>query len=231
MRLLELAFILAIISCGVVFIVGQKSDYIILMLNKDDLAPKTDTLVLVPTLTANAYKVGSFYDYYSGKCGAECLTTTISYNVDLGEAGSENAVRTLKRIGYVTELDFIVDYKLRTDPNWLETYHTVIVLHNEYVTQRIFDALQKHSHVVYLAPNANHAMVSVDGPIMTLVQGHGYNNMYNGFGWEYDNTSLESDKECENWRFDPIPNGYQLNCNPELTIHSNIQLLKTLKDL
>ena len=69
MRLLEITFILAILLCGAVLIVGQKSDYIALMLNKDDLVPKTDTLVLVPTLTANAYKVGSFYDYYSGKCG------------------------------------------------------------------------------------------------------------------------------------------------------------------
>jgi hypothetical protein len=159
------------------------------------------------------------------------LTVEIQQDVPLQEQGSQSTVNTLKKIRYKTLNDHILDDHLKSDPDYLSGYDRVIVLHSEYVTQRIFDALQKHPKVIYLNPNALYGMVEIHNNEMTLIQGHGYKVPANGFDWKYDNTPLEYEKECKNWRFEKIENGYQLNCNPELTIYKNFELLKVLRDL
>lgn len=201
------------------------------MLNNDEYSPKYKTLVIIPMITANAYKPGGFYDFYSNQCDERCLTIQLSQSQKLGEAGSESTWRTLERVGYTGMNDFIVDYFLRTNPKFLDSYHTVIVLHNEYVTQRLFDALEAHPNVVYLAPNANYGLVDIDKFQVTLLAGHSYKGKWNAFGWKYDNTDLEYNKACKDFGFKRISNGYQLDCNPEITIHNNFLLLKQLREL
>jgi hypothetical protein len=86
--------------------------------------------------------------------------------------------------------------------------------------------------VIYLAPNALYGKIEINHDMMTLVQGHSYKGYDNGFNWQYENTRpYEFDKKCENWSFAPISNGYQLDCNPEHTIHRNFELLKQLSRL
>lgn len=200
-------------------------------LNKKDYQPTSNTLVIIPILTANAYKENGFYWYYGNKCGEECLTVTIDQGIKLQEQASGNTVNVLRKIGYGFDNDYILDYYLRTNPDYLKNYDRIIVLHSEYVTQRIFDALQKHPKVIYLNPNALYGMVEIHENKMTLIQGHGYKVQANGFDWKYENTPLEYEKECKNWKFEKIENGYQLNCNPELTIYKNFELLKVLRNL
>lgn len=197
-------------------------------LNRSEYEPHGRSLVIIPLLTANAYDAGGFYDYYSGSCDTSCLSIHL-HDVDLAEQSSAGTVNTLAKLGYEFTNDYHLDLFLRTDPAYLERYQKVIVLHSEYVTYEIYGALQAHPKVVYLSPNAMYGRVTIsENNVMVLVEGHGYGGKYNGFGWPYENTPEEYDKSCDNWRFRTIHNGWQLNCNPELTIRGNLDLLKEL---
>lgn len=195
-------------------------------LNQSEYAPTARTLVIIPLLTANAYEPGGFYDYYSKKCDERCLVISL-HDVDLKEQSSAQTVRVLSKLGYEFTNDYHLDLFLREDPDYLKQYPKVIVLHSEYVTERMFDALQSHPKVIYLAPNAMYGRVEINDRSMTLISGHGYHSN-NGFGWKYENTMQEYDKACKDWKFMPTGNGYQLNCNPESTIYKNFELLKQL---
>lgn len=199
-------------------------------LNQGEYRPDTRTLVIIPLLTANAYEPGAFYDYYAGKCDESCLTIRL-HDVDLKEQSSAGTARVLAKLGYEFTNDYHLDLFLSNDPRYLFQYDRIVVLHSEYVTHQIFDALQKHPRVIYMAPNALYGMVEIHDRLMTLKNGHGYNGSTNGFGWKYDNTPEEHDKECKEWKFRKTANGYQLNCNPEATIFKNLGLLKQLKAL
>ena len=189
-----------------------------------------NTLVVTPLLTANAYKSGGFYDYYKGKCKEECLTVTIDEGMPYKYSASENAIQVLKSLKY----QFITDYQIHQDPSILKQYDKVILLHSEYVTGEIFDAVTSHKNVIYLYPNALYAQVAIKDGSMTLIRGHNYeNNQYpvdvsNGFGWIYDNKDQEYDNQCKDWQFIKINNGYQLNCYPEKLILKDKNLAKTL---
>jgi hypothetical protein len=102
------------------------------------------------------------------------------------------------------------------------------------VTQREFDAITKHPQVLYLYPNALYAKVSINYwyNTVTLVRGHGYPNstIANGFGWKFDISKLEYDRDCENWNFHKIYNGIMLNCYPEGRLDFDIGLLQAIKD-
>lgn len=205
----------------------------IAMYLNQDLKNESRSIVIIPILTANAYKQNGFYDYYEGKCDESCLSVYVDQSIELSEPSNENEVRVLKRLGYPTISDYQLDKHLRINPDYLESFDKIIVLHSEYVTQNIFDALQKHHKVIYLNPNALYAEITIDRFTMTLVRGHGYpeETVANGFEWKYENTPLEYEKTCKDWVFIPIQNGYQLNCNPELIIYKNFEILKTLKDI
>jgi len=106
-------------------------------------------------------------------------------------------------------------------------------LHNEYVTQKEFNAITSHPKVIYLYPNALFAEVTIDydSETITLVRGHGYQGVDNAFDWEFENTNPdEFDTECKNWKFNKISNGIQLNCYPENVLYKEIALLKSIKD-
>ena len=194
------------------------------------------TIVIVPTFTASAYSPNGFYDFYRGDCDETCLTTPITNSIqDFGFTSSVSAVKILDLLGY----DSITDRLLHANPAVLDKYDSIIVLHNEYVSRTMFDAITAHDNVIFLYPNALYAQVNVDttNDLITLVRGHNYpeNHITNGFDWKNENTHpYEYDTECQNWEFYPTkgtPNGYMLNCYPENIIWKDELFLKTLKDL
>ena len=189
-------------------------------------------LVIIPTFTSSAYAPFGFYDYYNERCGEQCLTTKIVSEDKLDYKSSANGVKILNLLGY----DSISDLELHKNPNILNDYKKIIVLHNEYVSKIMFDALTLHKNVVFLYPNALYAEIEIDisNNQITLIRGHGFptEDVDNGFNWEYDNTRpYEFDNECNDWEFYKIPNGFMLNCYPEQAIWQNSSMLKALKEL
>jgi len=191
-----------------------------------------NAIVILPVFTSTAYSENGFYEYYFGNCD-NCTTVKILENNYLlfGQA-SQMGARVLETLGYKT----ITDIDLDKNPNILKEFDTVILLHNEYVTQSMFNAIINHPHVIYLYPNALYAEIEVDYKKneITLIRGHGYpeSTIGNGFDWEYENTHpYEYDENCFDWEFYRIPNGEMLNCYPELVLISNIELLKEIKNL
>lgn len=187
------------------------------------------SIVIVPVLTSSAYLDHGFYSYYKKECDKTCLTVKIRDDVPTFTS-SKNAVIVLKSLGYNTITDMDVD----KNPQILLQFDKVIVLHNEYVTQREFNAIINHPHVVYLYPNSLYAKVSIDywNNTSTLISGHGYpdKTLRNGFGWKFDNSKFEYDVECANWNFTKIDNGIMLNCYPEESINHDIFLLQAIED-
>ena len=188
------------------------------------------SVVIIPVFTASAYSNRGFYSYYDNKCDSICLTATMDDNTQLGYTASRNGVDVLQSLGYHTITDIDVD----KDPKILSQYDKVIVLHNEYVTQKEFDAITTHPHVIYLYPNSLYAKISVNyvQNTITLLRGHNYPqpDIRNGFGWKFDNSRFEYDASCSDWKFDEITNGIMLNCYPENHLAYNTPLLKAIKD-
>ncbi|MGI0075464.1 MAG: hypothetical protein ACREA5_05930, partial [Nitrosotalea sp.] len=109
----------------------------------------------------------------------------------------------------------------------------VIMLHNEYVTNKEFDAVTSYPDVIYLYPNSMYAQVKTNYTANTiiLVNGHGYPNktISNGFSWKSDNSKYEYDTKCTNWNFLPVKNGVMLNCYPEYRMLYDVNLLQSLQ--
>ena len=186
------------------------------------------SIVIVPVLTSSAYFAHGFYSYFKGECDKTCLTVKIRDDVP-SFMSSQNAVIVLKSLGYLTMTDMEVDM----NPQILSQFDKVIVLHNEYVTQREFNAITHHPRVVYLYPNSLYAEVSIDhwNNTATLIRGHGYPDkmLENGFGWKFDNSEFEYNKECKNWNFTKIDNGIMLNCYPEERINYDMFMLRAIE--
>jgi len=119
-------------------------------------------------------------------------------------------------------------------PDILKQYDKVILLHNEYVTKKEFDAITNHPNVIYLYPNALYAEIKVDysNNLMTLQRGHNFpeSEIRNGFDWKFDNSPLEYNLDCTDMGFDRIDNGWMLNCYPERPIHQSKVLLEMIKE-
>jgi len=189
-------------------------------------------LVIIPTFTASAYAPFGFYDYFSGNCGEQCLTTKIILENKLDYNSSANGFKILNLLGY----DSISDLELHKNPNILNNYDKIILLHNEYVSKKMFDAITSHNNIIFLYPNALYAEIEVDMSKneITLIRGHDYPpGIMNGFNYEIEEKfhEYEYDKACLDWEFIEFENGYALNCYPEKPIWQNSLLLKTLKEL
>lgn len=186
------------------------------------------TIVIFPTFTATAYNSPGFYDYYNGLCDETCLSIPI-VSILRTEMGG-NGAQILQLLNY----NFLNDMDIDKNPEILTKFDKVILLHNEYVTKKQFDAITSHPNVIYLYPNALHAEVEVDydSNTITLIRGHGYADKYNGFDWEFDNTHpYEYDLDCNDWEFYEIPNGKMLNCFPEMQLYEDDSLLRALKEI
>ena len=188
------------------------------------------TIVILPIFTASAYGDQGFYFYYHGECDSKCLTTKILDETSLGYTSNAFSIQALSLLDY----DFITDTDIDKNPTILQNYDKVILLHNEYVTRTEFDAITYHKKVIYLFPNALYAEIKVDydNNLITLVRGHNYpeQQIRNGFEWKFDNSELEYDNSCENWKFNQINNGIILNCYPENRLMWDTELLKYIKD-
>jgi hypothetical protein len=197
----------------------------------EELKASEKTAVIYPIITQSAYDWNGFHDYYRGYCDS-CLTTKLHTTYDRTYSASGNGFRVLEFLGYQVLDDIDID----TNPQILNDYDKVILLHNEFVTKKEFDAITNHSNVVYLYPNSLTSEVSIDydSNTITLVRGPGYPtaNIINGFDWKYDNTQFFHDWNCDSWEFYPIENGHMLNCYPDTFIPNNgYELLKKLKNL
>ena len=186
--------------------------------------------VVSPIFTDSAYDRFGFYDYYRGDCDS-CTTTTISDGV-LDYNSSVNGYQLLTLLGYSPITDIDID----KNPSILKKYDKIIMLHNEYVTRAMFDAITSHPNVIYLYPNALYAEIEVDydNDTITLIRGHNYpeKEITNGFDWEFDNTHpYEYDNNCQQMIFYPIDNGWMTNCYPEQILAASPIIFKTIKDL
>ena len=191
-------------------------------------------IVVYPFFTNSAYAESGFYTYYKGECD-ECTTTQLVTPKFTFQTGG-NALQALTLMGY----DFTTDINIDRNPGILEEYDKVVMLHNEYVTRGMFDAITNHPKVIYLYPNALYGEIEVNytDQTITLIRGHGYPEpkISNGFDWEFDNTHpYEYDTECLTMEFYKIDNGWMTNCYPENVFVSSTngtyEILKTIKEL
>jgi len=192
------------------------------------------TVVVQPYFTSIAYSEPGFYTYFRGECD-DCTTTKFAQPTPL-YTSSGMGHQALTLLGYTS----ITDVEIDKNPDILQQFDKVIMLHNEYVTRTMFDAITNHPNVIYLYPNALYAEIEVnyiDGTI-TLIRGHNYPEpeITNGFDWEFDNTHpYEFDSECQSMNIYKIKNGWMTTCYPENVFLKKSQqlfdLLKTIKDL
>jgi hypothetical protein len=202
------------------------------------------TVVVYPYFTFVAYNEPGFYTYYRGECDS-CTTTKFVapslFHNEYQASGIGHQALTL--LGY----DTVTDVDIDRDPSILQQFDKVIMLHNEYVTRTMFDAITSHPNVIYLYPNALYAEIEVDyaEPVLgeitatiTLIRGHNYpeHEITNGFDWKFDNTHpYEYDNLCADMDFYQIENGWMTNCYPENVFLQNTEqlfnLLKIIKDL
>ncbi len=166
------------------------------------LSKKSKDIVFVyPIFTQAAYGNHGFYDYYNKKCDTSCLKIQIPNKVDGIYSSSIAGALALRLLQY----PHITDVDVDKNPDILKKYKRVIMLHNEYVTKKEFDAVTSHPDVIYLYPNAMYAQVKTDyvTNTITLVKGHGYpnNTISNGFGWKSDNSKYEYDTKCDYLEF------------------------------
>jgi len=192
------------------------------------------TVVVYPYFTSVAYTEPGFYTYFRGECD-DCTTTKFAQPTPV-YTSSAMGHQALTLLGYTS----ITDVEIDKNPSILQQFDKVIMLHNEYVTRTMFDAVTNHPNVLYLYPNALYAEIEVNyiDETITLIRGHNYPELEitNGFDWEFDNTHpYEFDSMCQSMDIYKIKNGWMTTCYPENVFLKNSQqlfdLLKLIKDL
>ena len=197
------------------------------------LKPNENTVVIYPIFTSAAYQESGFYSYYAGDCDESCITDISFETPEFIYTSSGFSAQILYSVGY----EFLTDIEVDKNPELLKNYDTVILLHSEYVTQKMFDAITSHPKLIFLHPNALYAEIEVDygTNTMTLIRGHNYPEVEIGNGFDYavekEFHDYEYDSDCLDWEFVEIENGYHLNCYPEGIIHKNLDILIKMKDL
>jgi len=193
-----------------------------------------NAVVVYPYFTYAAYQPQGFYDYYRGECD-DCTTTKfVQPTSKYTSSGKGHQVLTL--LGY----NSITDVEIDKNPDILQQFDKVIMLHSEYVTRAMFDAITSHPNVIYLYPNVLYAEIEVNytDQTITLIRGHNYpeQEITNGFDWPFDNTHpYEYDNDCLEMEFYKTDAGWMTTCYPEnLFLYKDQQvfnLLKLIKDL
>jgi len=198
----------------------------------DILKPDNDHVVIYPLFTARAYAEPGFYTYFRGDCDESCITD-LSFNYAGGTYNSSiDTAQILHAMGY----NMITDIDVDINPEILKNYKKIILLHNEYVTKKMFNAIVDHPNVIFLFPNALYAEIDVnyDDNTMSLIRGHDYPpGIKNGFDYEIEERfhEYEYDANCLEWKFIKIKNGHHLNCYPENILNKNFDILLKLKEL
>ena len=191
-------------------------------------------VVVYPYFTSIAYSEPGFYTYFRGECD-DCTTTKFAQPTPL-YTSSGIGHQALTLLGYTS----ITDVDIDKNPSILQQFDKVIMLHNEYVTRTMFDAITNHPNVIYLYPNALYAEIEVNyiDETITLIRGHNYPEpeITNGFDWEFENTHpYEYDSKCQSMDIYKIKNGHMTTCYPENVFLKKSQqlfdLLKVIKNL
>ena len=198
-----------------------------------ELVSSPDNVVVIyPTFTSAAYSEPGFYTFFRGQCDESCITDLSFDTPTLGFTSSGMSTQLLHILGY----EFLTDVDVDKNPDILKNYDAIILLHNEYVTQKMFDAVTSHPNIVYLFPNALYAEIDVnyDDNTMTLIRGHNYPEfeIKNGFNYEIEQRfhDYEYDTDCIDWEFIEFENGHALNCYPDLMIHTDLDILLKMKE-
>lgn len=257
-KVILLIGIVVVMTAAILFVVKARGDSLGI---SDDTLKRLEwsgefILVIKPKFTEAAYSENGFYSYYNGTCGNECLSIPLRDGSEY-RWGSYNhrTVQLFEMLHYPTMDDSEVHLQLLKDPHFLDKYDAIILLHSEYVTKELYQAIISHKKVIYLAPNALYAEVTYQPELlptvtydpytgashvgntvqwmMTLVKGHGYpeKSISNGFAWKYDNSQFEYDQDCNSWGFVHIPNGYQLNCAPPMSNPKKIDIILYVKEV
>ena len=193
-----------------------------------------NAVVVYPYFTSTAYQPQGFYDYYRGECD-DCTTTKFAQPTSRYTSSGQGH-QALTLLGYPS----ITDIEIDKNPDILQQFDKVIMLHNEYVTRTMFDAITSHPNVIYLYPNALYAEIEVDytDRTITLIRGHNYPEfeITNGFDWPFDNTHpYEYDAECNDMEFYKIGGAWMTTCYPDLLFLTDtdvlFNVLKTIKEL
>jgi len=191
-------------------------------------------VVVYPYFTYAAYQPQGFYDYYRGNCD-DCTTTKFA-EPRSQYTSSGKAHQALTLLGYHS----ITDIEIDKNPSILQQFDKVIMLHNEYVTRAMFDAITSHPNVIYLYPNALYAEIEVNytDKTITLIRGHNYPELeiINGFDWPFDNTHpYEYDTGCVDMEFYKIGGAWMTTCYPEILFLTDTEqffmILKFIKDV
>ena len=200
----------------------------------ESLKPNDSTVVIYPIFTSASYKEPGFYTYFRGECDESCIVDLSFENPEIKYTSSGMTTQILYLLGY----EFVTDIDVDKNPQILKNYDTVIVLHNEYVTKKMFDAISTHPNLIYLFPNALYAEIDVnyDDNTMTLIRGHNYPELSiaNGFDYEIEEKfhNYEYDTECLDWEFIEFENGFHLNCYPDGIIFNEfINIFSKMKEL
>ena len=200
----------------------------------ESLKPNDSTVVIYPIFTSATYKEPGFYTYFRGECDESCIVDLSFENPEIKYTSSGMTTQILYLLGY----EFVTDIDVDKNPQILKNYDTVIVLHNEYVTKKMFDAISTHPNLIYLFPNALYAEIDVnyDDNTMTLIRGHNYPELSitNGFDYEIEEKfhNYEYDSECLDWEFIEFENGFHLNCYPDGIIFNEfINIFSKMKEL
>ena len=196
----------------------------------EEFSAPEKTVVVYPILTQTAYSWGGIHDFYLGRCDT-CLEVDIDEYYDPIFSVGAKSFRILEFLGY----DVIDDIDVDRNPEILKEYNSVVLLHNEFVTQNEFLAITSHPNVVYLYPGSLNSKVKINYDTESIILQRGPSfpdtEIINGFDWKYDNSDIFQNTDCENWDFYKINNGYMLNCNPEDIIQINDEVLKEVKRL
>lgn len=185
-------------------------------------------VVIYPIFTQFAYKPDGFYPPKGSNFYPYHTTVSMKpFGMNASYVTGFNSLQVLQQLHYQVITDIDVDQH----PEILNDYNKVILLHNEYMTKKEFDAIMSHKNVIYLYPNSAYAQVSIDYNdwAMTLVQGHHYKGMDNGFNF-MTSSNNEYNLNCNNWKWQKMPNGMELTCWPEFLIMEDRSILQELKD-
>ncbi len=196
----------------------------------EELSSPEKTAVVYPILTQTAYSWGGIHDFYMGRCQT-CSEVKIEEYYDPIFSVGAKSFRILEFLGY----SVIDDIDIDKNPEILNNFNSVILLHNQFATEKEFLAITSHPNVIYLYPGALDSKVRINyrENTMILERGPGFPDLdiINGFDWKYNNSEMTNNTICENWEFYQITNGHMLNCTPEDIIQNNDNILKKIRQL
>lgn len=196
----------------------------------DELSAPEKTAVIYPILTQTAYAWGGIHDFYLGRCDT-CSEVKIEEYYDPIFSVGAKSFRVLEFLGY----SVIDDIDIDKNPEILDNFNSIVLLHNEFVTENEFLAITSHPNVIFMYPGALNSKVKINYEDETMILQRGPSfpdlNIINGFDWKYDNSNISNNTICEEWEFYKIENGHMLNCTPEDIIQNNDKILKKLKRL